>query len=98
MRKAGLLGIVFASVFLAGPVLAQQEDEDPDLPPGTAGKIDKLSFMRAREEQIDLMRGVPHFLDYEPRSAAIAAMKAQERTKLLIDPSFWTQIGPAPIP
>src|SRR5258705_13771801 len=31
--------------------------EDPDLPPGMAGKIDKEAYLRARGDYIDMLRG-----------------------------------------
>jgi hypothetical protein len=99
MTRTGLFGFVVASMCLAGTSLAQQELEEPDLPPPSLGiKVDKLSFMRAREDHIDLVRGVPHFQDHDPRVAALQEMAAQEAAKALIDPTFWTQIGPAPLP
>jgi photosystem II stability/assembly factor-like uncharacterized protein len=97
MVNKTLLGfMVAASCLGGGPAWAQ--DSEPDLPPDHAGKQDKEAFMRAREEHIALLRGVPHFQDHDPRVRAIGVMKAQESEAPLIDPSFWTQIGPAPIP
>jgi photosystem II stability/assembly factor-like uncharacterized protein len=87
---------VAASLGLALPSRAQ-EVGDPDLPPDTIGRQDKEAFLRARNEYLDLLRGVPHFLDHDPRLRALQQMKAQEAAKERIDPSFWTQIGPAPI-
>jgi hypothetical protein len=98
MVKNTLLGfMVAASCLLGRPALAQVA-EDPDLPPGPGQKLDKLEFMRAREDHFALLRGVPHFQDHDPRLAALRQMRAQEAEQPLIDPTFWTQIGPAPIP
>ena len=72
---------------------------EPDLPPDiSALGLDKEAFMRARDEYIGLLRGVPHFLPYDPRIRAIRQMEEQELRTPQIDPAFWTQIGPAPIP
>jgi photosystem II stability/assembly factor-like uncharacterized protein len=98
MAKKTLLGfVVVASCLMGWPALAQV-DTEPDLPPDAAGKVDKLQFMRARNEHIMLLRGVPHFQDHDPRIRALDQMRGQEAQSPLIDPSFWTQLGPAPIP
>jgi photosystem II stability/assembly factor-like uncharacterized protein len=98
MMKRFFVALVSAAVLYLGHPLAAQDAEDPDLPPGAGQKFDKLEFMRAREEHIALIRGVPHFQDHDPRLRALEEMKAQERAKTLIDPAFWTQLGPAPLP
>ena len=98
MTRNALFGMCLAASLFAMPALAQQEQEDPDLPPGKANQIDKEAFLRARNDHIDLVRGVPHFLDHDPRLRALEEMRAQEASKALIDPAFWTQLGPAPIP
>jgi hypothetical protein len=59
---------------------------------------DKEAFMRAREEHFALMRGMPAFLPYNPRLRALRELEEQEARAPQIDPAFWTQIGPAPIP
>jgi photosystem II stability/assembly factor-like uncharacterized protein len=97
MKKCLVALLSAASLCIAFPARAQDAD-DPDLPPDHAGKLDKEAFMRERNEQIMLMRGVPHFQDHDPRVRAIEEMRAQEAANPLIDPAFWTQIGPAPIP
>ena len=33
------------------------EEEDPDLPPGMAGRIDKEAYLRSRGDYFDLLRG-----------------------------------------
>jgi hypothetical protein len=95
MTRNALFGMCLAATLSVTPALAQ---DDPDLPPDHAGVLDKEAFLRARNDHIDLLRGVPHFLDHDPRLRALAEMRAQEATKELIDPAFWTQLGPAPIP
>jgi hypothetical protein len=98
MTRTLRLGLcVIASLAFVAPVLAQQ-DAEPDLPPDHGGKVDKEAFMRERNDHIMLMRGVPHFLDHDPRVRALEQMKAQEAATEVIDPAFWTQLGPAPIP
>ena len=96
-RKPLLAGLLVAtSLAFAVPAVAQ--DNEPDLPPDHAGKVDKEAFMRERNDHIALVRGVPHFLDHDPRVRALEQMRVQEAQKELIDPAFWTQLGPAPIP
>jgi hypothetical protein len=76
-----------------------ERSEDPDLPAFLQGKaFDKEAFMHARDEYIAELRGVPHFLKYNPRLRALHELEEQERRIPQIDPAFWTQIGPAPIP
>lgn len=70
---------------------------DPDLPPHMQF-ADKEAFMRAREEHLALMRGMPAFLPYNPRLRALQELAELELRTPRIDPAFWTQIGPAPIP
>src|SRR4029079_2458568 len=36
-----------------------EEDEDPDLPPWMAGKIDKEAYLRLRADYVDMLRGRP---------------------------------------
>ena len=95
MTRNALFGACLAAVLSLTHAFAQEE---PDLPPDHAGVQDKEAFLRARNDHIDLLRGVPHFLDHDPRLRAIADMKVQDASKALIDPGFWTQLGPAPIP
>ncbi|MEO6392234.1 MAG: hypothetical protein ABIP75_10310, partial [Pyrinomonadaceae bacterium] len=38
---------------------AEEEEDDPDLPPGLQN-IDKGAYLRAREEQISFLRGLPY--------------------------------------
>ncbi|HEX8076972.1 MAG TPA: hypothetical protein VF511_04085, partial [Chthoniobacterales bacterium] len=96
-----------------GKAVAQQaadtetaEAEDPDLPPGMAGSVDKAEYLRARADYIDMLRGRPHNLPYEPREVALREMDAQERKRdaakpngvLAPPPPTWMPLGPTPIP
>jgi photosystem II stability/assembly factor-like uncharacterized protein len=100
MMKTRLVWAVlaaFVSTSVPAPLLADDDErEDADVP--SFSKIDKAEYRRLRDEQLSLMRGVPHFLPYEPRSRALLEMAAREATTASIDPAFWTPIGPAPIP
>jgi photosystem II stability/assembly factor-like uncharacterized protein len=78
-------------------VRAQEQVVDPDLPPNMQD-ADKEAFMRAREEHFALMHGFPAFLPYNPRVKALNELAEQQARLPEIDPAFWTQIGPAPIP
>src|SRR5215207_1011219 len=88
------------------------EGEDPDLPPWMAGKIDKAAYLRLRADYVDLRRGRPHNLPFNPRERALEKMKKQENEKKarrLLDARFgvaaaaladpeWRSLGPKPIP
>jgi len=78
-------------------VRGQEKVVDPDLPPNMQD-ADKEAFMRAREEHFALMHGFPAFLPYNPRLKALNELAEQKARLPEIDPAFWTQIGPAPIP
>jgi len=85
-----------------------EDSDDPDLPPGMAGKIDKGEYLRARAEYIDMLRGrdggdVP----VNAREKAIAEMDRQEKVNqrrvaqgLLapVNTTDWVFMGPNPIP
>src|SRR6185295_14214265 len=49
----------------------KDEDEDPDLPPWMAGKIDKEAYLRLRADYVDLLRGRPVNLPFDPRERAV---------------------------
>src|ERR1043165_6896416 len=54
-------------------------EEDPDLPPGLAGKIDKEAYLRARGDYIDMLRGRNGEVPEGAREKAIQQMDRQER-------------------
>ena len=104
MKRAGgrFLAVVAAALavvpFMGSGASGQEAPVDPDLPPHLQA-ADKEAFMRAREEYIASMRGMPAFgLKYNPRLKALQELAEQEARTPQIDPAFWTQIGPAPIP
>ena len=90
------------------------EGEDPDLPPWMAGKIDKAAYLKLRADYVNLRRGRPHNLPFNPRARALEKMKKQEREKKarrLLDARLgvtaaalsladpeWRSLGPKPIP
>ena len=39
------------------PEPADGDEEDPDLPPGMAGRVDKEAYLRARGDYFDMLRG-----------------------------------------
>jgi photosystem II stability/assembly factor-like uncharacterized protein len=110
--KLPVWGFIFVALLAlsALPASAQAPEVDSDagveadMPPFADGVVDKESYMRARGEYLELMRGVPHFLPYDPRARALTEMEAMEaRAALEIarrpeDTAFWTQLGPNPIP
>src|SRR4051812_32988251 len=83
-----------------------EQESDADLPPGMAGKIDKETYLRRRAEQLDMLRGRPYNLPYDPRERAIREMERQEaaqknerqRLGLPDQAPAWISLGPAPIP
>jgi cell division septation protein DedD len=83
-----------------------EQESDADLPPWLAGKIDKETYLRRRGEQLDMLRGRPYNLPYDPRERAIKEMERQESAQKLerqrlalpdLTPT-WASLGPAPIP
>src|ERR1051325_3475677 len=54
-------------------------DDDPDLPPGMGGKIDKEAYLRARADYIDMLRGRIGDVPPDARDNAIRQMTAQEK-------------------
>ena len=81
--------------------------DDPDLPPGMAGKIDKEAYLRGRGDYIDMLRGRPYNLPYDPRERAIQQMARQEAqikergrsgSQTPANLTNWAFLGPAPIP
>src|SRR5207247_1127124 len=80
----------------------EDEGEDPDLPPGFSGRIDKEAYHAGRSDQINLWRGMEPGkpFDVTGRSRAIQHMEAQRNSPSSPQTSgtMWTQIGPAPIP
>jgi photosystem II stability/assembly factor-like uncharacterized protein len=96
-RFAVVVATALATAPLTGTARGQEKVVDPDLPPHMQA-MDKEAFLRAREEHFALMRGFPAFLPYNPRLKALRELTEQEARLPEIDPAFWTQIGPAPIP
>jgi photosystem II stability/assembly factor-like uncharacterized protein len=84
------------------------DDEDPDLPPGMAGKIDKESYLRARGDYFDMLRGREGEVPANARENAIRQMEKQEsflrasgryrNNSPTVDTTNWVFFGPAPIP
>lgn len=83
------------------------ENDDPDLPPGMAGKIDKEAYLRARGDYIDMLRGRDGDAPADARELAIKEMERSEKSLQRrvslglasnINITDWTFLGPAPIP
>ena len=92
---------------LTGADLAILEDEDPDLPPGMTGRVDKEAYLLGRGDNIDMLRGRTGDAPIEAREMAIKQMAKQEslmasRVRLglasAVNTTDWTFVGPAPIP
>ena len=85
-----------------------EEDEDPDLPPGMAGKVDKEAYLRARGDYFDMLRGRDGEVPEGARERAIQQMEKQEKqlkarstsgsVRSLLNITDWAFIGPNPIP
>src|SRR6266536_2117438 len=88
------------------PSVGDDDDDDPDLPPGMAGRIDKEAYLHARGDYIDMLRGRGSDVPAEARENAIRQMETQEaqmtRTRSSLSPlvntTDWSFIGPNPIP
>lgn len=84
------------------------EDDDPDLPPGMTGKIDKEAYLRARGDYFDMLRGRDGDVAEGARERAIQQMERQEKqlknraaaasVRSLVNITDWAFIGPNPIP
>jgi photosystem II stability/assembly factor-like uncharacterized protein len=91
---------------VAAPAVEEDQDEDPDLPPGMAGRIDKEAYLRARGDYIDMLRGREGEVPEGARERAVLEMDKQEarlgksRSSLspFVNTTDWVFIGPAPIP
>ena len=87
---------------------SEDDDEDPDLPPGMAGRVDKEAYLRARGDYFDLLRGRDGEVPEGARERAIEQMDRQERAlksrpatasvRALVNTTDWVFIGPNPIP
>ena len=84
------------------------ENEDPDLPPGMSGKVDKEAYLRARGDYFDMLRGREGEVSEGARERAIQQMERQEKVlksrpaatlvRSLVNITDWAFIGPNPIP
>jgi hypothetical protein len=89
----------------------EDEMNDPDRPAFLRGKFDEAEYMRLRDEQIALLRGVEPGkpFDFTARGRAIAQMERQmaeltgaaEKSRGTLQPQAfpnWVELGPNPIP
>ncbi|HKB65039.1 MAG TPA: HYR domain-containing protein [Pyrinomonadaceae bacterium] len=88
------------------PEPAEGDDEDPDLPPGMGGRVDKEAYLRARGDYFDMLRGRDQEVPEGARERAIRQMEKQEKqisrtrsgNSALVNTTDWAFIGPNPIP
>jgi photosystem II stability/assembly factor-like uncharacterized protein len=90
------------------PEPADVDEEDPDLPPGMTGKVDKEAYLRARGDYFDMLRGRDQEVAEGAREKAIRQMEKQEgqmkangrfaNNSPTVDTTNWAFIGPNPIP
>jgi photosystem II stability/assembly factor-like uncharacterized protein len=96
--RAEALACLLTLLLFAPPAPAQEED-DPDVPRFMLGKTSKEDFLRLREEQLNLIRGVPSGLAYDARLLALEQMDAQRaHTLAKVNATAWSPLGPSPIP
>src|SRR5260370_1100687 len=59
----------------------EEDGNDPDLPPGMRGSIDKETYLRMRDEYVGLRRGIEAGRPFDPqaRGRAIQEMEEQQR-------------------
>jgi photosystem II stability/assembly factor-like uncharacterized protein len=87
---------------------ADDDNDDPDLPPGMAGRVDKEAYLRARGDYFDLLRGRDGEVPEGARERAIQQMERQEKqlrarpsvssVRAAVNTTDWAFIGPNPIP
>ena len=89
-----------------------EKADDPDLPAFMRNKINFREYLRRREENIGMLRGVNDYgrdpAKPNPRLAALAQLDQQVtrakreaaagRVSPLISSATWTPVGPAPLP
>ncbi|MBA2248678.1 MAG: hypothetical protein H0W12_00635 [Chitinophagaceae bacterium] len=78
-------------------------DDDADIPSFIKNKPAKDAYLKAREDNINTIRGLPWTLPYNPRVKAINEMKIQEQKNalnrsFLVQSPSWVELGPSPIP
>ncbi|MFN0110616.1 MAG: putative Ig domain-containing protein [Blastocatellia bacterium] len=82
----------------AQPASPAAEEVDPDMPPFARGLIEKREYLDRRQENVNLLRGLP----YDQPDRRIKAIREMERqfqiNGPLINTTTWTEIGPSPIP
>jgi hypothetical protein len=79
--------------------VATAVDDDPDMPAAIANGLDKAAYMEARERFLQQRFGDSFEAAYQGRLDAIAQMQEQVRQQgPFISQSYWTAIGPFPIP
>ena len=85
-----------------------EADDDPDLPPGMTGRVDKEAYLRARGDYFDMLRGREGDVAEGARERAILQMERQEKqlksrpaassVRSFVNITDWAFIGPNPIP
>src|SRR5262249_55166326 len=79
--------------------IESDDGEDPDLPAFANGKINKENYLKGRDDQVTLIRGLNEVMQKSGnlRAAAIEHMERARVNSPSLGPA-WVQIGPAPIP
>jgi hypothetical protein len=106
LKTLKIVLLVFSATVLLGAPLwwytsAEWEENDPDFPPGV--RMNKEDYLRLRDEQIALLRGLDT-AQQDSRTRAIREMERSERdlaARRGISPeavTSWRALGPAPIP
>ncbi|HEY6304857.1 MAG TPA: Ig-like domain repeat protein [Candidatus Angelobacter sp.] len=100
----------------ATPSAAAPDDDDdsPDIPPMARGRVNEREYLRLRDQQVGMKRGVDDLArNPQARSQAIRKMEVQEQALrqrqaaaakaaggavIPLGPLTWTFLGPDPIP
>ncbi len=112
LASLSLFLVVFAPQLAASRIGKMFVHQDPDLPPGRDGEVDKEEYLEQRNEWVMMKRGLDSKFPVDParaREVAITQMTGQlrelEAQRLSragenpeVSTTAWTPVGPAPAP
>ncbi len=87
----------------AATTVDDEEEGDADIPSRFKGKIDKQTYLKLRDQHINLLRGIDQedgkTFDPQWRTTALRQMEQQMRTNAPdVNGTTWTEIGPFNLP
>ncbi|MFI5251322.1 MAG: T9SS type A sorting domain-containing protein [Bacteroidota bacterium] len=92
-----LLMVICSLSFTYGQ--SNSSNGDPDVPGFLNSRIDKGEYLRLRDENINMLRGLPYVNAGIERQKAIDVMEKSQMSKpSSVNYISWTPLGPAPIP